>query len=263
MQGINGIEIKLRLCLDFAVLLFQGNGVTDNLPLIIEAGINILVGLMNGIIEALPQLIEMLPEIIVTIVNTLTQNLPKIIQMGAEILVKLGKGILSMLKTLVKNCKEVVSSVVKVFMELPSKMVDIGVNLVKGLWNGIKDTTQWVLDKIKGFGQSVLNGIKSIFGIASPSKLMRDQVGKNLALGIGEGFEDEMRSVTEQMQNALPTSFETNATITGTGATSSESLSFETIMEAFKEALYGVKVEMDDEEMGKFVDKTVTRLVYT
>ena len=37
---------------------------------------------------------------------------------------------------------------------------------------------------------------------------------------------------------------------------------FDSMVEAFKEALYSVKIEMDDEEMGHFIDKTVTRLVY-
>ena len=147
------------------------------------------------------------------------------------------------------------------FREGLSKMGEIGENLVKGLWEGIKNTTQWILDKIKGFGQSVMDGIKNIFGIKSPSRLMRDQVGKNLALGIGVGFEDEMKNVTKQMQDSLPTSFDTTVS-TGTMA-QANSTRFEDMVSAFKEALSQVKIEMDDEEMGKFVDKTVTNLVYT
>ena len=42
-------------------------------------------------------------------------------------------------------------------------MLDIGKNIVQGLWNGINNAKDWVLDKIKGFGESVLNGIKSFF----------------------------------------------------------------------------------------------------
>ena len=38
---------------------------------------------------------------------------------------------------------------------------------------------------------------------------------------------------------------------------------FDFYVSAFKEALYGVKVEMDNEEMGRFIDKTVTNLIYT
>ena len=56
------------------------------------------------------------------------------------------------------------------------------------------------LDKIRGFGSSTLNGIKSFFGIASPSKLFEEQIGKNLALGVGEGFSGSMKDISKQMQ---------------------------------------------------------------
>ena len=106
-----------------------------------------------------------------------------------------------------------------------------------------------------------MSGLKSFFGIESPSKLMRDQVGKYLADGIGVGFTSEMANVTKEMQNAIPTEFDTNATIGVKGAKSGSS-AFNDMVSAFKEALYQVKIEMDDEEMGHFVDKTVTRLIY-
>ena len=45
---------------------------------------------------------------------------------------------------------------------------------------------------------------------------MRDEVGKNLALGIGEGFTSQMKKVTSDMNNALPTSFDVDSTVNGT-----------------------------------------------
>lgn len=76
---------------------------------------------------------------------------------------------------------------------------------MQGIWNGIGNAKDWIMSKIKGFGESVLNGLKSFFGIKSPSRLFRDEIGKNLALGIGEGFTDEMKSVNADIQTALPT----------------------------------------------------------
>lgn len=75
--------------------------------------------------------------------------------------------------------------------------------MVKGLWEGINDQVSWVLNKIKGFGKSIVKGIKSIFGIHSPSTVMRDQVGKFLAEGVGVGFEDELDNVYNDMQKAI------------------------------------------------------------
>ena len=106
-----------------------------------------------------------------------------------------------------------VHGIVNSLSGLPNQMVGVGRNLVQGIWSGINDSVAWVLNKIRGFGDQVLAGIKRIFGIASPSKLMRDEVGKYLAEGIGVGFEDEMQSVNKQIQDAINTDFNVNADV--------------------------------------------------
>ena len=60
------------------------NILTENLPKIVDAGITILINLINGLINAIPKLIEMLPQIITTIVTVLAQNFPKIIEARRE-----------------------------------------------------------------------------------------------------------------------------------------------------------------------------------
>lgn len=69
------------------------------------------------------------------------------------------------------------------------EMADIGANIVRGLWNGIGNMTEWLASKIRSFCSGALEGIKSFFGIHSPSRIMRDEVGKNLVLGVAEGIE--------------------------------------------------------------------------
>ena len=103
--------------------------------------------------------------------------------------------------------QNLVNGIWNTICELPGKMLNIGGDLVRGLWDGISNVTDWVLDKIRGFGSSILNGIKSFFGIASPSKLFEEQIGKNLALGVGEGFSGSMKDISKQMQSAIPTDF--------------------------------------------------------
>lgn len=182
--------------------------------------------------------------------NFLTNTISKVIQWGSDLAAK-GK----------EAASNLVTSITNKVKELPEKMADIGKNLVKGIWNGISNMTDWILDKIKGFGKSVLKGIKKVFGIESPSKLMRDQVGKFLAEGIGVGFEDEMKNVTQEMQNAIPTSFDTSIN-SNTSSDGSSIFSYDTMLNAFKEALSDMKIELDDEVAGKFVERTVARAIY-
>ena len=116
-------------------------------------------------------------------------------------------------------------AIVNKIKELPETIRGIGSDIVKGLWNGINDMASWISGKIQGFGDSVLGGIKDFFGIESPSKVMRDQVGKFLAEGIGVGFDKEMPATIKSMKTSLAdavslpqTSLEA-AGVTGSGTT--------------------------------------------
>lgn len=84
-----------------------------------------------------------------------------------------------------------------------SGMASIGKDIVRGLWNGISDMTSWVIGKIQSFGENVLGGIKRFFGIASPSKMMRDQVGRELARGVGVGVEENADEALAPMDDLV------------------------------------------------------------
>jgi phage-related protein len=84
--------------------------------------------------------------------------------------------------------KNVVSSVVNGFKSLPSKLLNVGKNIVEGLWNGIKNAKDWLIGKIKSFAKGITSGIKAALGIKSPSRVMRDEVGRYIAEGIGAGI---------------------------------------------------------------------------
>lgn len=103
----------------------------------------------------------------------------------------------------VEAAKGLFDSIVNKIKELPGQMLSLGSDIVKGLWNGINDMADWIGKKIKGFGEGVLSGIKDFFGIKSPSRVMKEQVGKNLALGIGEGFEDNIKGVNAAVRSSM------------------------------------------------------------
>lgn len=80
-----------------------------------------------------------------------------------------------------------------------SDITNIGVNLVQGLWNGISSVKDWIIDKVKGFGNSILDGFKDFFGIHSPSTLMA-WIGEMLGLGVAEGIEDSQSSINASVE---------------------------------------------------------------
>jgi phage-related protein len=238
----------------------------ENLPMIIDSAVKIIVALANGLMQSLPKLIAVIPRIITTIASTLIKNLPQIIQGGVKIIASLIKGMLQNMGNVATAIKKVGTAILNGIKSFPSKMLSVGKNIVKGIWEGITGSLSWIKGKIKGWVGNVTKFIKGLFGIKSPSKLFRDEIGANLALGIGEGFSDEMRYVATEMGDSIPKSFDIDTSINGSGLghASIAGASFSNDMvNAFKEALTQVKIVLDDEVAGEFVDKTVTRMIYT
>ena len=61
----------------------------------------------------------------------------------------------------------------------------------------------WLKEKVSNFATNLVNNMKEALGIHSPSRVFRDQVGKYIALGVGEGFEKNIGDVYKQMQSAV------------------------------------------------------------
>ena len=258
----------------------------NNIDLIIDAGIQLIIGLAEGLIQAIPVLIDKIPIIIDKLINAIINNLPKLLEMGITLIVKLAEGLIKAIPQLVSKIPEIITSLLNGIKNYFSKMIsiggellgkvkegitkgisgmlDVGKNLVQGLWNGINNAKNWVLDKIKGFGKSILNGIKSIFGISSPSKVFRDEIGTNLALGIGEGFEKEMDNVSGMMEDAIPKDFDVGVNTNYDGLNiEGNTYSKDVLVDAFREALDGMTFKAFDQTFGELVIDNVEKVVYS
>ena len=165
-----------------------------------------------------------------------------------------------------EGARRMFTSVVDGLASLPGRILSIGSDIVHGIWNGISGAAGWLADKVRGFAGGILDGMKSALGIHSPSRLFRDEVGKYIAQGIGEGFEGEMGNVTRQMQDAMPdaSAFSIDGTMASV-AYQSAGAGFggnDGIVDAVVEALGRVHIVLDDEVAGKFVERTVTNAIY-
>ena len=82
------------------------------------------------------------------------------------------------------------NAIVSTLQSIPGQVASVGRNIVQGLWNGIQGAAGWLLGRIRGWCGNILNGIKGFFGIHSPSRVMRDEVGVQLAKGMALGIRD-------------------------------------------------------------------------
>ena len=256
---INGISQTLPNLIPVAInsLITLTTTILDNIDLIINSGIELILALAEGLINALPQLIDKIPVIIEKLIMAITNNLPKIVEMGVTLIIKLAVGLIKAIPQLISKIPQIISSLVRGFANYFSNMHDVGKNLVSGIWEGIKNAKDWLLGKIKEWCGNILNGIKAFFGIHSPSKVFKDEIGTNLALGVGEGFSDKMKAVSNDMSASIPKEFDVNST--GTKVDASSQLTLENITGAFVTAVKNLNAQViiDKDVAGRFVITSV------
>lgn len=235
----------------------------DNFSTFLELGVKVILGLIEGLIKSIPTIISNLPTIIEAIINFFT--LSKFLTLGKTIISGLIKGLGQTVPNLLKEIPKIVGKIIKGFANGGWKTV--GQDIIKGIVNGFTSMGNFIWDAIKKVGSSMLDGIKSFFGIKSPSRVMKDQVGTYLAEGIGIGFEDTMKNVSKDMANAIPTDFDTtinaNYKSSSYGSNGYSSNNYDVLVSAFKEALKDTKVVMNGREMGNFIVSTMESAVYS
>ena len=187
------------------VIMDMVNILIDNIDLIIECGVQLLVALAEGIINALPELISRLPEIITKLVSTLTkpEMIIKMAKAALQLMLALAEGLIKAIPDMVAMIPQIISDLFDSIKETikNTDWLKLGKNILKGLLNGMIDFGTIVKDTIKKVGKKITNSIKDFFGIHSPSKLFRDEIGKNLILGVGVAFEKDDNLIDKQIND--------------------------------------------------------------
>lgn len=184
-------------------VLLMAETLIDNIDLLIDASLLLILALADGLIEALPRLIEKAPEIIQKLVDALIKNFPKIVKAGGELIGKLIAGLSGSLYKLLEVAPKLISTLVNGISNMYNEIKNTGKYLLEGLWDGLLSKANWLYNQVRSFAKNIIGNIKSALGIHSPSTVMRDEVGKYLAQGLGVGFDKELDSVYNDMQRAI------------------------------------------------------------
>lgn len=218
-----------------------GEGITQNLPLLFDKALELISWLGNGIIAAIPQLAESAPQIVTGILEFIVQNAPKMIEAAIELVVELANGLIASIPALWDGVVELINAVFNWFAE--QDWAQMGVDLVNLLADGIRSlietatsaigevcsslwdtvtTTDWlslgadiingIIDglgdvagalwgKLKSGFDDALSWAKNFLQIGSPSKVMADEIGKWIPLGIADGIDAEANAITDAMND--------------------------------------------------------------
>lgn len=152
-----------------------------------------------------------------------------------------------------------VNNIVGKIRSLPSQLYNWGVDMVKGIADGIRNAIHHVTSAVS----AVADKIKSFLHFSRPDEgplAEYETWMPDMVAGLSDSLRKaspELINQTEALANGMSDAFNANGGIQASGGRI-----YDSMVEAFKDALSQVKIEMDDEEMGHFVDKTVTKLVY-
>lgn len=184
-------------------------------PLLIDCGMQLFLALIDALPEVIDQIVDLMPQIIDSIILALLSMLPQLIDCGIQLFLALVQAMPEIIEKIISVVPKIVSSIVDAFRSRFGQIRDVGKQLIEGLWNGIQDMAGWIHSKIVSFGDGILDSLKDFFGIASPSKVMRKQIGHNLGtaipLGVADGVADEeavaIDSVQKMADNIADTEF--------------------------------------------------------
>ena len=220
-------------------LLEFSESLLDNASSFVDAGINFIMSLAEGLINGLPLLIEYVPQIITNIANIINENAPKLLEAGLQLIIQLGIGLIQAVPVLIANMGNILQAVIAVvrainWLNLGSEIIQfissgikalatnipnalkgiaqngwnafkninwsgVGTAVINGIVAGLRAAGHMIVDFLLSLANQALDSIKSFFGIASPSKVMRDQVGKMIAIGMAEGIEKNAKHVIDAM----------------------------------------------------------------
>lgn len=234
------------------------NYMSSEFPTILQEGTELFNNFVDGLIGAIPDMVAQLPEVITAFVGFITDNLPNILESGVSILTNLIEGIIGAIPDLVAALPQIIDAIVTGIGDLMGNILDVGRSIVEGIWQGITNAGEWLVGKITGWFDGVVGSVKRFLGINSPSRVFADQVGANMALGVGEGFADEMGVVERQLNRAmsgLAPSVSGSVSVSGSAAGGGSSGVGADIGAAVSRALNGAIVYMDGRKVGQLITR--------
>lgn len=174
----------------------------DNLPLLLDAAFQIMTALAQGIMNALPTVAAKAPQIITSLVNAIFSSLGLLMRASVQMMVTLAQGILQNLPKIVDGGAKTLKAFGDAIVNGMASIGQIGIDLMIGLYNGIVSKKDWIIGQVKAIGQSIINGVRTVFKVNSPSKVFYE-IGEFLGEGLGLGWEDSMNEVNKQIDKDL------------------------------------------------------------
>ena len=261
------------------MLLTWIDTILSMLPDILQSGADMILSLLSGLVSNAPQIISQAGTMLVDFIATIASHLPEILQKGIEIIGQLLAGIIQEVPNLIASIPGIIADIGNAFLD--KDWAGIGWDIISGIGSGIASAAGNLVDAAVNAASNAVDAVKGWLGIASPSKLMRDQVGKYMALGMGVGFEknipvDDMNAgladSIQQMQRKTQIITQKSVATTTQGAPAPagkggvgyppQPIDYDRLADTLAEVLDGTAVEIDGDRAGELLTPRISRNEY-
>lgn len=244
-------------------------GILDNTPNLLSNIGEMMIKLSNAIIQNLPTILECGVSIVSNLLKGIIRNLPQILESGIKLVGEFGAGIIRGIPKLLGKALTIFNEVKREFASMDWK--SIGKNLLDGIINGISGAVGSLIKAAKNAATSALNAIKNKLGIHSPSRVFENEVGKMIPPGLAKGIEGNLKPVQDAMDSLsaesigmMNSDFNMSKRLIIDGknhSTSDQLIDYNKFAETLLQVLKYLKIELDDEEVGRFIDERLLEVL--
>ena len=173
------------------------------LPSILSAGGQMISSLLQGLVSNAPSIIAQAGSMLVNFVQKILSHLPQLLEAGIKLIGQLAAGLVKSIPSLIAKIPGMISKIVSSFLNFD--WLGLGADIIKGIARGIAGAVGSIVDAAVSAARSAFNAAKRFLGIHSPSTLFRDEIGENMALGMGVGFENNIpvSDINEALDGAV------------------------------------------------------------
>lgn len=173
------------------------------LPSILSAAGQMISSLLQGLVSNAPSIIAQAGSMLVNFVQKILSHLPQLLEAGIKLIGQLAAGLVKAIPSLIAKIPGMISKIVSSFLNFD--WLGLGADIIKGIARGIAGAVGSIVDAAVSAARSAFNAAKRFLGIHSPSTLFRDEIGENIALGMGIGFEDNIpiQDINSALDNAV------------------------------------------------------------
>jgi len=191
------VDTLISLVLDLVAVL------PDAIPALLQGALAFFGGILTAVVERGPDILNALLNLLESLLRYVFGHVQNMVSAGLQLLGGLLSGVTAKASELLSWFRGLPQRIMDALGNVASKFLSVGSNIINGMIDGVRNAAGNLIGAVTGAAENALNGLKSFLGIASPSKVFRDKVGRWISLGMADGIEAEKGAIEAALEDSV------------------------------------------------------------